>query len=99
VCFASIRFRHRQITLPLFERDWQRLKLTLRHNSLPKVQFATKTLPKDFPVLSETRRPYLQEKSVFAVVFIWQPGKVFLSIFFSISLERRTCRLPYSFSL
>src|SRR6266487_3678724 len=48
--FASIRFRHCQITLPLFERDWQSLKLALRHNSLPKVPFATKTLPKDFSV-------------------------------------------------
>ena len=48
VCFARIRFRHCQITLPLFERDWQSLKLVLRQNSLPKVQFATSGLSTGF---------------------------------------------------
>ena len=50
MCFARIRFRHCQIPLPLFERGWQSLKQALRHYSLPKVQFAAKTLPKDFSV-------------------------------------------------
>jgi hypothetical protein len=71
-----IRFRHCQITLPLFERDWQSLKLTLRHYSLPKVQFATKTLPKDFSACSEKGRPYLPVKSVLTAVFMRQCGKV-----------------------
>jgi len=34
--------------LPLFERDWQSLKLALRQNSLPKVQVATSGLPTGF---------------------------------------------------
>jgi hypothetical protein len=42
--------------LPLFERVWQSLKLTLRHNSLPKVQFAAKTLPKDFSARGRKRQ-------------------------------------------
>ena len=44
LCFARIRFRHCQITLPLVERDCQSLKLTLRQNSLLKVPFAIKGL-------------------------------------------------------
>jgi hypothetical protein len=56
VCFASIRFQHCQITLPLFERDWQSLKLHFRQNSLPKVQFAIKTLPTDFFVFFRKRQ-------------------------------------------
>jgi hypothetical protein len=62
VCFASIRFRHCQITLPLFEREWQSLNLALRHYSLPKVQFATKTLPKDFYVFFRKRQAVLARK-------------------------------------
>jgi hypothetical protein len=56
--------------LPLFERDWQSLKLALRHYSLPKVQFATKKLPKDFSACSEKGRPYLPVKLVLAAVFM-----------------------------
>jgi hypothetical protein len=42
-----MRFLRRRITLPLFECDWQSLKSELRQHSLPKVQFAIKTLPKE----------------------------------------------------
>ncbi len=62
LCFARIRFQRRHIKLPLFERDWQSLKSGLRQHSLPKVQFATKTLPKDFSTCSERRMPYLPVK-------------------------------------
>lgn len=62
VCFASIRFRRCQITLPLFERDWQSLKSALRQHSLPKVQVAIKALPKDFSTFSERRIPYVPVK-------------------------------------
>jgi len=43
---------------------------------LPKVPFATKTLPKDFSAWLEKGEPYLPIKSVFAATFIWQRGKV-----------------------
>jgi hypothetical protein len=56
LCLVIILCPHRRITLPLFERGWQSLKLTLRHYSLPKVQFATKTLPKDFSERREKRQ-------------------------------------------
>src|SRR5260370_9532073 len=62
LCFASIRFRRCQITLPLFERDWQSLKSALRQHSLPKVQFAIKALPKDFSTFSERRIPDVSVK-------------------------------------
>jgi len=66
LCFASIIFQYCQITWPLSERDQQSLKLALRHDSLPKVQFATKTLPKDFSEQAERGRPYLPVESVLA---------------------------------
>jgi hypothetical protein len=56
VCFANIRFQHRHITLPFFERDWQCLKTRLRQHSLPKVQFAAKAMPKRF--IRESRYPF-----------------------------------------
>jgi hypothetical protein len=56
--------------LPLFERNWQSLKLALRHYSLPKVPFAAKMLPKDFSACSEKSRPYLPVKLVLAAVFV-----------------------------
>ncbi len=46
----------------------------LRQHSLPRVQFATETLPKDFFEGTEKGGPYLPVKSVFAGIFIWQCG-------------------------
>jgi len=48
-----------------------------RQNSLPKVQFAIQSLPKDFSVFSERDKQYLPVKYVLAAVFMWQSGKVF----------------------
>jgi hypothetical protein len=62
--------------LPLFERDWQSLKLALRQNSLPKVQFATYGLPTGFFTCSEKGTPSVPVKSVLAAAFIWQRSKV-----------------------
>jgi len=76
VCFVTIRFQRRQITLPLFEREWISLKIELCQYSLPKVQFATKTLPKDFFPFSKRKIPYLPVKWVLAAFFMWQCGKV-----------------------
>jgi hypothetical protein len=42
--------------MPLFERDLQSLKGKPCQDILPKVQFATKTLPKDFSVLSKNKK-------------------------------------------
>jgi hypothetical protein len=75
VCFVTIRFQHRQITLPLFEREWISLKIELCQYSLPKVQFATKALPKDFSPFSKRKIPYVPVKWVLAAVFMWQCGK------------------------
>ena len=55
VCFARIRFQRRHRKLPLFEHGWQSLKLALRQNSLPRVQFAIQPLPKDFFRFFRTR--------------------------------------------
>jgi hypothetical protein len=62
LCFATIRFQRRQITLPLFEREWLSLKTELRQYSLPKVQFAVEKLPKDFSPFSQRRILYLPVK-------------------------------------
>jgi hypothetical protein len=71
MCFARIRFRHCQITLPLFERDWQSLKLVLRQNSLRD--------PCSLPLLDcqqdsspgrSKGKPYLPVQSVLAAAFI-----------------------------
>lgn len=50
--------------------------MELRQHSLPKVQFATKTLPKDFSACSEQGGPYLPVQSVLAAAFIWRCGKI-----------------------
>ncbi len=39
-------------------------------------RFVINRLPKDFFVFSERGKPYLPVKSVLAVVFIWQRGKI-----------------------
>jgi len=61
--------------LPLFEREWISLKIELCQYSLPKVQFATKALPKDFSPFSKRKIPYVPVKWVLAAVFMWQCGK------------------------
>jgi hypothetical protein len=62
--------------LPLFEREWKGLKLALRQNSLPRVQFAAKTLPKRFFLFLKKGQPYMHVESVLAAAFIWQRGTV-----------------------
>jgi len=57
-----IRFRRRRNKLPLFERELQSLKTELRQYSLLKVQFATKTLPKDFFVFFRKKQPIFARK-------------------------------------
>jgi len=76
--------------LPLLELEWQSLKTELRQNTLPKVQIAVKSLPKDFSVFSERSKPYLPVKSVLAAVFIWQCGKVIWQrMLLSVSYQHR----------
>jgi len=62
--------------LPLFELVWWSLKSEPRQHSLPKVQFAIKSLPKDFSVFSERDKQYLPVKYVLAAEFMWQSSKV-----------------------
>jgi len=54
-----------------------RLKFKLRQDILPKVLIATYGLPRGFFIFLEKGHPYLHEKSVFALVFMWQRSKVF----------------------
>ena len=52
----------------------------LRQYSLPKVQFASKTPPKDFSACSELGGPYLPVKSALAAACIGRRGKIILAI-------------------
>jgi hypothetical protein len=53
-----------------------RLKIELCQHSLPKVQFATEMLPKDFSACSGKGKPCLLAKSVPATAFMWLRGLI-----------------------
>ncbi len=50
--------------------------MELRQHSLPKVQFVTKALPKDFATCSEQGEMYLLVKSALAVALKWRYSKI-----------------------